>query len=95
MFQRDSPWNAVSWAETAPPCVLERRVGIFPVLGPGRPKQAGFLGEEIPGDMLINLYSQIITASQVQPYPVNYSETGTFLGNINGNINYAPYASCP
>jgi hypothetical protein len=40
---------------------------------------------------LNNLYGQITAASLVEPYPVNYSETGTPLGNIN----YAPYASCP
>jgi hypothetical protein len=36
-------------------------------------------------------YSQIVAATSVEPFPVNDSETGTFLGNIN----YAPYATCP
>ncbi|HKS95907.1 MAG TPA: hypothetical protein VJV74_07200, partial [Terriglobia bacterium] len=36
-------------------------------------------------------YNKIGTDSKVEPFPVNDSETGTFLGNIN----YAPYASCP
>jgi hypothetical protein len=36
-------------------------------------------------------YSQIFAATSVEPFPVNDSATGTFLGNIN----YAPYATCP
>jgi hypothetical protein len=36
------------------------------------------------------LYAQIRNATAVEPYAVNDSETGTFLGNIN----YQPYASC-
>ena len=36
-------------------------------------------------------YAQIFAATSVEPFPVNDSETGTFLGNIN----YAPYATCP
>jgi hypothetical protein len=36
-------------------------------------------------------YNQIGADSQVEPFAVNVSETGEFLGNIN----YAPYASCP
>jgi hypothetical protein len=36
-------------------------------------------------------YNQIGVDSQVEPFGVNKSEAGTFLGNIN----YEPYASCP
>jgi hypothetical protein len=36
-------------------------------------------------------YTQIVVATSVEPFPVNDSETGTLLGNIN----YAPYATCP
>jgi hypothetical protein len=37
-------------------------------------------------------YNQIFAETfGVEPFPVNDSETGTFLGNIN----YVPYASCP
>jgi hypothetical protein len=36
-------------------------------------------------------YAQIAAATSIEPFPVNDSETGTFLGNIN----YAPYTSCP
>jgi hypothetical protein len=43
-------------AETAFPCVGGRQVGIFPVLGPGRPKQARFLADEIPGDIWAAFY---------------------------------------
>jgi len=32
----------------------------------------------------------IQSATAVEPYPVNYSEAGSFLGNIN----YTPYAIC-
>jgi hypothetical protein len=35
-------------------------------------------------------YTAIGSAFSVEPYPVNYSETGVPLGNIN----YSPYASC-
>jgi hypothetical protein len=34
--------------------------------------------------------SSIVSASEVEPYPVNWSESGSSLGNIN----YAPYTSC-
>jgi len=34
--------------------------------------------------------STVKSTSEVQPYPVNYSEANVFLGNIN----YAPYTSC-
>jgi hypothetical protein len=36
-------------------------------------------------------YSQILASTSVEPFPVNDSETGIFLGNIN----YAPYTPCP
>jgi hypothetical protein len=39
---------------------------------------------------LNGLYTQIGSDAGVEPYPVNYSETDSFLGNIN----YAPYTSC-
>lgn len=35
-------------------------------------------------------YAQIKTASEVEPFAVNQSEGGAFLGNIN----YAPYGPC-
>jgi hypothetical protein len=35
-------------------------------------------------------FSTVQSDSAVEPYPVNYSETGTPLGNIN----YAPYTAC-
>jgi hypothetical protein len=40
---------------------------------------------------LNGLYTQIGADASVEPYPVNYSETDVFLGNIN----YAPYTTCP
>ncbi|MGH9512210.1 MAG: hypothetical protein ACRD2U_08740 [Terriglobales bacterium] len=40
---------------------------------------------------LVARYNQVFADTSVEPYPVNDSETGTFLGNIN----YAPYATCP
>jgi len=40
---------------------------------------------------IITLLGTVSTASDVEPYPVNYSETDTFLGNIN----YATYTPCP
>src|SRR5215510_9244524 len=36
-------------------------------------------------------YNSITADTSVQPYPVNYSETGVPLGNVC----YAPYAACP
>jgi len=42
-------------AEMALPCVRGRRVAIFPVRGPAA-KTAGFLGEQISGDILAGFY---------------------------------------
>jgi hypothetical protein len=42
------------------------------------------------GSGLDGLQSNIFTASEVEPYPVNDDASGNFLGNIN----YAPYQPC-
>jgi len=39
---------------------------------------------------LNGLYTQVGADASIEPYPVNHSETGVSLGNIN----YAPYTSC-
>jgi len=43
-------------AETALPCVGGRRVGNFPIRGPGGQNRLDFLGEEIPGDILAGFW---------------------------------------
>jgi hypothetical protein len=35
-------------------------------------------------------YSSIASATAIEPFPVNFSESGAFLGNIN----YLPYTTC-
>ena len=39
---------------------------------------------------LLARYAQILAAAQVEPFPVNYSETGQVLGGVN----YEPYTPC-
>jgi hypothetical protein len=50
----------------------------------------GAFGDRV-GQELNSILAQINSDSAVEPYPVNYNETGHPLGNIN----YGPsYASC-
>jgi hypothetical protein len=75
--------NSISSSADNPGDFFEQQVAV-----PGTSQQS-FLNNVRTG--LNACYNRIFTAMSVEPFPINDSESGSFLGNIN----YAPYTSCP